>query len=118
MMHKVEDGEQYHFPMDDLLVYLADRGIESETCREHVKAQIIAKRQQVGPDVYQRFQVNLGPELPLFLTCKNDRCKLLLMTQLKGRKCEKAIWGPENVECPGCHCVYEYNQDDLHFGQA
>ena len=115
LTHKVKDRAEYHFPMDDLLFYIVDHGIQAAGDRDRVKAMIVSKRQRVGTEVYQRFQVNLGPELPLFLTCKNIDCRRLLMTQLQGRKTDKVIWGPEKVECPRCHQVHEYNQDDLHF---
>ena len=114
--HKLKDREEYHFPMDSLLNYIADHGIESEADREQVKADIVSKRQEVGSDVYQRFLTDLGPELAVFLTCKNPSCQDLMMTQFKGRKCETVTWGPEQVECPCCHEIYEYDQDDMHFG--
>ena len=114
--HKVQDREEYWFPMDKLLFYIADRGVQSEVDRKRVKARIVSARQRGGPEVYQRFVVNLGPELPLFLTCKNPECRNLMMTQFRGRKCERAIWGPSPVKCPRCQGEYEYDQDDLHFG--
>ena len=62
--HDVRDHECYHFPMDDLLLYLANHGLDPVETRDRVRREIATKRQQAGPDVYQTFRANLGPELP------------------------------------------------------
>jgi hypothetical protein len=113
--HTVEDREEYFFPMDELLLYIADHAVGSDDQKAAFKKAIVAKRRAGGPDVYRRFMVNLGPKLPLFLVCKNPQCAFPMMTQFCAHKCETFKWGPVEVECVRCHARHHYDQGDLQF---
>ena len=112
--HNVKDGEDYHFPMDDLIVYLAEHGIRNGKKREKVIERIYAARAKSGPKVFQRFHVRPGPAFPLFLKCKTPGCPMVLKTQLSKRKADVLTWEGA-AECPHCEQAHPYNQDDLHF---
>jgi hypothetical protein len=111
--HAIRDGENYFFPIDQLLRYIADQGVDPEK-RSRLKDRISNIRKHY-PNVFRRFKINPGPKLPLFLSCKNALCGCVMMTQFRAYRSERGQWGPSSVECPRCHSLYEYDQNDLHF---
>lgn len=77
MTHRIQSGEEYYFPMDELLTFIVDQGV-AESEQESAKARIRNARKN-GPDVYRKFRINPGPKLPLFVTCPH--CGNVLQTQ-------------------------------------
>jgi hypothetical protein len=117
LTHEFKPGEEYYFPMDELLRFIADHGIDNETERESTKARIQSARQRGGPEVYRRFRLNPGPRLPLFLTCKNPDCQNVMQTQLRAYRCERVeMEYIEPITCPHCKQESQFTDKDLHFG--
>lgn len=117
LTHEIKAGEDYHFPMDELLRFIADNGIADESKRETGKQRIQSARQKGGPDVYRRFKLNPGPKLPLFLTCKNPTCGNVMKTQLTAYRCERQEWEYiEPITCPRCNRESQFTDQALHFG--
>ncbi len=117
LTHTFKLDEEYYFPMDELLYFIADHGIEDEAKRESVKSRIQLARQKVGPDTYRRFTLKPGPKLPLFLTCKNSTCQNLMQTQLTAYRCERVeMEYIEPIACPRCGQESQFTDKDFHFG--
>jgi len=113
--HDVKEGETYHFPMDDLLFFFAERGIESGVVQQKVKANIIAKRKHVGHSVFQHFETKFGPAFPLFIKCKNPACGNIMRTQWTAAKNQKIRWKDASGTCTRCGTTFSLQDDDFFF---
>jgi len=114
--HDYSEGEDYFFPMDDLLGFIIKHGIASEEQRGTLQTRLRQARLRGGRDVFQRFRIaNVGPKLALFLECKNPECKRPLRTQYRKHERDVIREWKATVDCPRCGKTYDYNQKDVHF---
>ncbi|MGV3608929.1 MAG: hypothetical protein ACO1RA_21170 [Planctomycetaceae bacterium] len=111
--HNFSGGDEYHFPMDELLFYVADNGVADRGQRESLKKRIKTVR-RAAPDVYRRFILQPGPKLPLFVTCKN--CGNLMQTNMEAYRVEQIRFEPESIVCPRCKQSFVSDGSDFHFG--
>jgi hypothetical protein len=111
--HELQNGEVYYFPIDRLLIYIAENGISDVNERETAKLRISAARERGGPDVFSRFKLNPGSKMPLFITCSN--CSEVLQTQYTAYRCQKIRFEREEIECPVCHKLISTNGSEFHF---
>jgi hypothetical protein len=112
--HNVQEGEYLYFPVDNLLYYIVDRSGFSTEIIKNLKNRIEHARSR-APNVYKRFKIRLGPKKDLFITCKNQNCKNIMMTQHKAYQCETVTFEPSTVTCTKCGKIFEYYSADFHF---
>lgn len=113
--YRVQNHDDYYFPMDELLTFIAEHGIANLEMKDAAKARIRRARQDGGPDVFRRFKVYMGPKLPLFVTCQNAACGEVLQTPFSAYRAEKLQFDAEEIECPACRTSFVIDGDALHF---
>ena len=87
------------FPVDDLVLYIIERGVADPEVRLRLK-QIVGARRERFREAYQRYQ-SVAPRR-LFIRCKNLQCLRIFETQytaIPGRKLEGTF---EPFACPTC----------------
>jgi len=110
--HELQSGEAYYFPIDRLLLYIADYGLSDPGERETAKQRILTAREHGGPDVFRQFKIQLGPKLPLFITC--TKCGNIMQTQWYTFRCETVEIEGGEVECTNCRHVFPIDGSELH----
>jgi len=106
--HSVENGEIFHFPVDDLLRFVTINGLEGAELRAKVLGEISARRKTAGPRAYQRFRLKAQP---LFVTCKNPTCDNVMQHNVPvGSRMTNL---PVRAQCPRCEQIYEYHEQDF-----
>ena len=108
------DKAEFFFPMDDLLFFIVERGIQEASKRQRTRARIIGGRQRGGPDVFQRFAI-AGPRRTLFVKCKNPDCRNTMDTGLRPPRRAKVSVKAFGGRCPRCGQVCIYVTGDLFF---
>jgi|GEM_PF-5988534 len=111
LTHTIRRGEEYYFPMDELLTFIVEKGV-ADNERDLAKERIQNARQR-SPDVYRKFRIDSGPKLPLFITCKH--CDKVLQTQFFAYRNEVISFEPEEIECPACNKIFTIDGTELHF---
>lgn len=110
-----QDGDVIHFPVDDLLFYLADNGLTDADVRERVKADIRQRRRRAGREVFQRFAIKVGKRRPLMVRCKTPGCANIMDTGETAPENARVGVKPFRGECPRCRQTHEYRTDDIFF---
>jgi hypothetical protein len=99
-----------HFPVDDLVLYIIERGVADPEVRLRLKQIVRARRERSG-EAYQRSK-SVAPRR-LFIRCKNPQCLRIFETQytaFPGRKLEGTF---EPFACPACGTTNPVLPDDF-----
>jgi hypothetical protein len=99
-----------HFPLDDLLNYIIERGIASPEVRLRLKQLVRLKRDR-SPFAFQRYKTQEPRRL--YIRCKNSSCWTIFETQytiLSGQTWH-GIFDPLN--CPACGATSALDASDF-----
>ena len=99
-----------HFPVDDLVLYIIERGVADPGVRLRLKQIVRARRERSG-EAYQRYK-SVAPRR-LFIRCKNLQCQRIFETQytaFPGHNLEGTF---EPFACPACGSTNPVMPDDF-----
>jgi hypothetical protein len=98
------------FPVDEMVLYIIERGIAAPEVRLRLKQIVRARRGRSG-EAYQRYNSPLPQRL--FIRCKNPGCQRIFETHytlLPGHKLEGSF---EPFTCPACEATYPVLSGDF-----